>query len=146
MVRLKDGRLVMITRPEGAISWSEDNGHTWTPPVTFGFRMFAPTLQVLSDGTLLCHYGCYNAGGLRAIFSSDGREDLGGASQGPRLPHRSDLWLLSKLPDAGRIRLPELFRYRRSSPPRRPKQYDLVDQASRPARSFRHRAGAIIPR
>ena len=39
MVRLNDGRLVMITRPEGAISWSEDNGHTWTPPVTFGFRL-----------------------------------------------------------------------------------------------------------
>ena len=72
MVRLKDGRLVMITRPEGAISWSKDHGRTWTPPVTFGFRMFAPTLQVLPDGTLLCHYGCYKAGGLRAIFSSDG--------------------------------------------------------------------------
>ena len=72
MVCLKDGRLVMITRPEGAISWSKDDGRTWTPPVTFGFRMFAPTLQVLPDGTLLCHYGCYNAGGLRAIFSSDG--------------------------------------------------------------------------
>lgn len=72
MVRLKDGRLVMITRPEGVITWSDDDGHTWTPPVSFGFRMFAPTLQVLPDGTLLCHYGCYKAGGLRAIFSSDG--------------------------------------------------------------------------
>ncbi len=72
MVRLNDGRLVMITRPEGAISWSKDDGHTWTTPVTFGFRMFAPTLQMLYDGTLLCHYGCYNAGGLRAVFSRDG--------------------------------------------------------------------------
>ena len=72
MVRLQDGRLVMITRPEGAISWSEDEGRTWTQPVTFGFRMFAPTLQVLADGTLVCHYGCSNAKGLRAIFSRDG--------------------------------------------------------------------------
>lgn len=74
MVRLGDGRLVMITRPEGAIVWSSDDGRTWTPPVTFGFRMFAPTLLVLHDGTLLCHFGSYakGHGGLRAIFSTDG--------------------------------------------------------------------------
>jgi len=74
LVRLKDGRLVMITRPEGALAWSSDNGRTWTPPVTFGFRMFAPTLLVLNDGTLLCHFGSYAKGhsGLRAIFSTDG--------------------------------------------------------------------------
>ncbi len=72
LVRLKDGRLVMISRPEGTIVWSSDNGKTWTEPVTFGFRMFAPTLLVMADGTLLCHYGSYNHGGLRAIFSSDG--------------------------------------------------------------------------
>jgi len=74
MVRLKDGILVMISRPEGDIVWSNDNGKTWTEPVTFGFRMFAPTLIVLSDGTLLCHFGSYNSShsGLRAIFSTDG--------------------------------------------------------------------------
>jgi len=76
MVRLQDGRLVMITRPEGALSWSTDDGRSWTPPVTFGFRMFAPTLQVLADGTLLCIHGCYHGnlggGGLRVIFSRDG--------------------------------------------------------------------------
>jgi photosystem II stability/assembly factor-like uncharacterized protein len=76
MVRLQDGRLVMITRPEGALSWSTDDGRSWTPPVSFGFKMFAPTLQVLADGTLLCIHGCYHGdlggGGLRAIFSCDG--------------------------------------------------------------------------
>lgn len=72
MVRLDDGRLVMITRPESAITWSSDNGRTWTPPATFGFRGYAHTLLLLNDGTLLCHYGCYNAGNLRAIFSTDG--------------------------------------------------------------------------
>jgi sialidase-1 len=72
VVRLKDGRLVMITRPEGAITWSGDEGRTWTPPVTFGFRMYAPTLLVLADGTLLCHYGSYIRGGLKAMFSTDG--------------------------------------------------------------------------
>lgn len=72
MVRLDDGRLVMITRPESAVTWSSDNGRTWTPPVTFGFRGYAHTLLVLDDGTLLCHYGCYNAGSLRSMFSADG--------------------------------------------------------------------------
>ena len=50
--QLPDGRLVMIARPEGDISWSSDTGQTWTPPVTFGMRMFAPSLFVLRDGTL----------------------------------------------------------------------------------------------
>ena len=72
LVRLIDGTLVMISRPEGDIVWSNDNGRTWTDPVTFGIRMYAPTLLVLADGTLLCHYGSYNHGGLRAIFSTDG--------------------------------------------------------------------------
>lgn len=76
MVRLHDGRLVMITRREGALAWSSDDGRTWTQPVAFGFQMFAPTLQVMADGTLVCIHGCYNknlgGGGLRAIFSTDG--------------------------------------------------------------------------
>ena len=76
MARLHDDRLVMITRKEGGLSWSSDEGRTWTPPVTFGFQMFAPTLQVMPDGTLVCIHGCYNrslgGGGLRAIFSTDG--------------------------------------------------------------------------
>jgi len=67
--RLKDGTLVVITRPEGALTWSKDGGRTWTEPVKFGMRMVAPTLQVLPDGTLVCHYGC---SGLRAMFSTDG--------------------------------------------------------------------------
>ena len=71
---LPDGRLVMIARPEGDISWSSDGGHTWTTPVTFGMRLFAPSLSVLRDGTLVCLHGSYAPGnsGLRLIFSSDG--------------------------------------------------------------------------
>jgi photosystem II stability/assembly factor-like uncharacterized protein len=72
LARLKDGTLVMISRPEGTITWSSDDGKTWTDPITFGVRMFAPTLLVLADGTLLCHYGSYGHGGLRALFSTDG--------------------------------------------------------------------------
>ncbi|MBM3802330.1 MAG: exo-alpha-sialidase [Acidimicrobiia bacterium] len=71
---LADGRLVMIARPEGDICWSSDRGKTWTEPVTFGMRMFAPTLFVLRDGTLVCLHGSYTAGagGLRVTFSRDG--------------------------------------------------------------------------
>ena len=73
-VQLPDGRLVLMARPEGDISWSGDQGRTWTAPVTFGMRMFAPSLYVLRDGTLVCLHGSYapGHGGLRLIFSTDG--------------------------------------------------------------------------
>jgi len=72
IAQLPNGQLVMICRPEGDITWSDDGGGTWTPPVTFGMRMFEPSLLLLTDGTLLCLHGSYGAGGLRAIFSTDG--------------------------------------------------------------------------
>ena len=73
-VQLHDGRLVLVGRPEGDLAWSSDGGRTWTPPVTFGFRIMAPSLYVLADGTLVCLHGSYapGHGGLRLIFSSDG--------------------------------------------------------------------------
>jgi hypothetical protein len=74
VAELPNGRLVMMARPEGDISWSNDQGRTWSPPQTFGIRMFAPSLQVLRDGTLVCLHGSYapGHGGLRVIFSIDG--------------------------------------------------------------------------
>jgi sialidase-1 len=73
VAELPDRRLVFMARPEGDISWSSDRGRTWTAPVTFGFRMFAPSLYVLRDGTLVCLHGSYapGHGGLRIIFSKD---------------------------------------------------------------------------
>ncbi len=72
--QLPDGRLVLIARPEGDISWSRDRGRTWSAPATFGMRIFAPSLYVLKDGTLVCLHGSYASGhgGLRLIFSTDG--------------------------------------------------------------------------
>jgi hypothetical protein len=72
LAQLPGGRLVMIFRPEGDITWSDDGGRTWTPPVSFGMRMFEPSLLTLPGGTLLCLHGSYGAGGLRAILSRDG--------------------------------------------------------------------------
>jgi hypothetical protein len=74
VAELHDGKLVTIARPEGDISWSSDHGQTWSPPQTFGMRMFAPSLYVLRDNTLVCLHGSYapEHGGLRVIFSTDG--------------------------------------------------------------------------
>ena len=71
---LADGRWVMMARPEGDISWSSDQGMTWSAPTSFGMRMFAPSLYALRDGTLVCLHGSYapGYGGLRVIFSTDG--------------------------------------------------------------------------
>ena len=72
--QLPDGQLVLMARPEGDICWSRDQGRTWTAPMTFGMRIYAPSLYVLHDGTLVCLHGSYapGHGGLRLIFSTDG--------------------------------------------------------------------------
>ena len=44
VAELPGGEWVMMARPEGDICWSRDRGRTWTAPVTFGMRMFAPSL------------------------------------------------------------------------------------------------------
>jgi hypothetical protein len=74
VAELPDGRLILMARAEGDVCWSRDGGRTWTPPVTFGMRMFAPSLTVLRDGTLVCLHGSYapGNGGVRVIFSRDG--------------------------------------------------------------------------
>lgn len=71
---LPDGQWVLMARPEGDIAWSSDQGRTWTKPVSFGMRLFAPSLYALRDGTLVCLHGSYAPGhsGLRTIFSTDG--------------------------------------------------------------------------
>ncbi|NUQ65544.1 MAG: exo-alpha-sialidase [Pirellulales bacterium] len=68
---LPDGTLVLMARPEGDICWSFDEGRTWTAPVTFGMRLYAPSLYALRDGTLVSLHGSYVRGGLRLIFSTD---------------------------------------------------------------------------
>jgi photosystem II stability/assembly factor-like uncharacterized protein len=71
---MHNGQWVMIARPEGDICWSDDKGKSWTKPVSFGMRIFAPSLYVLRDGTLVCLHGSYDPGfwALRVIFSTDG--------------------------------------------------------------------------
>ncbi len=71
IAQLQDGRLVLITRPEGNIYWSSDNGETWTPPATMGVRLFDPHLVVMPNGVLACFHGSYEGGGLRVMLSPD---------------------------------------------------------------------------
>ena len=56
IARLPDGRLFMITRPDGGYAFSKDNGKSWTFSgrlVTTG-KFKAPRLFVLKDGTIVC--------------------------------------------------------------------------------------------
>src|SRR5579862_872400 len=83
LARVRDGTLVVITRNEGALSWSKDGGKTWTAPSSLPARIFDPWLLTLRDGTLLCVHGSYNKPhrGLRALVSKDGGKSWNG--EGP---------------------------------------------------------------
>ena len=74
IAQLRDGRLVLVTRPDGAIFHSPDRGVTWTdskarivPPGSSKFK--APQLIVLRDGTLIAVASWSN---LRVWLSTDG--------------------------------------------------------------------------
>jgi BNR repeat protein len=73
IAELKDGRLMLVTRPDGAVFYSQDKGLTWTdsgrPVVPPGSPKFkAPQLIVLRDGTIVAVATC---GNLRAWISTD---------------------------------------------------------------------------
>ncbi|MBL8291397.1 MAG: exo-alpha-sialidase [Bryobacterales bacterium] len=81
LARLKDGTLVLITRSEAAVSFSKDNGRTWTEPRNLPTRIFDPWLLTLRDGKLLSIHGSYQRPqrGLRALISNDGGRTWNGA-------------------------------------------------------------------
>ena len=72
IAELKDGRIVLITRPDGAVFHSSDQGLTWldsgTRLVSRG-KFKAPQLIVLADGTLVAIATWYR---LRVWISRDG--------------------------------------------------------------------------
>ena len=72
IAELKDGRVVRVTRPDGAVFHSADKGRTWkdsgTRIVDSG-KFKAPQLAVLGDGTLVAFATWRN---LRAWISRDG--------------------------------------------------------------------------
>ena len=72
IAELPDGRLVIFARRHSFVCFSDDQGQTWTEPVSIGLDMFDPRLLVLSNGVLCCFHGSYKTGGLRVILSPDG--------------------------------------------------------------------------
>lgn len=71
IAQLPSGRIVLFSRPEADVCWSDDGGRTWTARMSLGLRIFEPGLIALRDGTLLCIHGSYAAGGLACTFSRD---------------------------------------------------------------------------
>ncbi len=73
IAELSDGRLMLVTRPDGAVFYSTDKGETWTDSgtriVPAGSAKFkAPQLIVLGDGTIVAVATWKN---LRVWLSSD---------------------------------------------------------------------------
>lgn len=82
IVELANGRLVLIVRPEGHITFSDDGGKTWLPPVPTGVKLFDPHLILLPNGVLACISGSYVKHSLRVILSPDGGHTWHGPGEG----------------------------------------------------------------
>ena len=72
IAELPDGRLVLVTRRNGDVFWSDDGGRAWTDAAETGMELYDPHLLVTSNGVLACFHGSYTAGGIRVILSPDG--------------------------------------------------------------------------
>ena len=72
VAELADGRLVLITRDQGEICFSDDAGRTWSDLVSPGVRMFDPHLLMMPNGILACFHGSIQCHDLRVILSADG--------------------------------------------------------------------------
>ena len=143
VAQLADGRLVLISRPEGDIAWSSDLGRTWTKPVPLGIRLFEPRLITLRDGTLLCLHGSYGAGGLRAMFSNDGGRTWLCPNARWGYPVDSSVYGYGQAVGAGRrLGVGCLHPYRRPFDERRELRGAVVDPPPRASRPRRHRPAA----
>jgi Neuraminidase (sialidase) len=74
MIRLGDGRLFAVMRLGGhnlmCKAWSDDDGKTWSKPVSIGFRGVKPALTAMQSGIIACATGRPDSIALQ--FSADG--------------------------------------------------------------------------
>jgi hypothetical protein len=71
ITRARSGRIVMISRTEGEVAFSDDDAASWTTPQAFGVKMVAPCLLTMNDGTLVCIFGWSSTGGVQMMWSDD---------------------------------------------------------------------------
>lgn len=73
LVRLSENSLYCIFRTGNGEylgeAWSLDDGKTWTPPASSGFKGVAPHLRLMSNGLLVCTFG--RPGPVTIMFSAD---------------------------------------------------------------------------
>jgi len=72
ITRLNDGRLIMVTRPDGGVLYSDDDGVGWIESDTRLAKhgvLKAPRLFVLDNGTVVCV--CTYSGSLHVFLSTD---------------------------------------------------------------------------
>ncbi|MBN1435827.1 MAG: exo-alpha-sialidase [Sedimentisphaerales bacterium] len=80
ILKLPDGRVMLIGRRKSDICYSSDGGFTWTEPVSIGVELYDPHLVLLPSGIIACFHGSYPDGGIRVILSND----LGKTWHGPK--------------------------------------------------------------
>lgn len=79
LVRLPDGRLLIVTRPVMAWTESLDGGKTWSEPQDLGISGDCPYLLLTSKGVLLCGIRHHPTKSTSVIYSAD----LGKTWRGP---------------------------------------------------------------
>jgi len=71
LVRLGDGRLLMLCRPAMVWTESRDEGHTWSEPQELGISGDCPYLLLTSKGVLLCGIRHRPTKSTSVIYSMD---------------------------------------------------------------------------
>ena len=81
LVEMKNGRLAILTRPDGDICFSDDKGEGWTKPVRTGMNVYDPHVVQLPNGVLAAFHGCYFKNGLRVCLSKDNGQTWNGPGE-----------------------------------------------------------------
>jgi len=87
VVEVQPGKLVMVIRREGDISFSDDGGLTWRQSHSTGWNLFDPHLLRMPNGVLALFHGSYTKGGIRVFLSPDGGHTWRGPGESAGKPY-----------------------------------------------------------